>query len=460
MAAMGSHQALRYGKRLARANAVRQGARGVGIAPHAEHRERWLNAAGLQRGRAFVRRNQLFAIVTAVVAAVSAGVGFAAAAAARHNTSSPRLTSATKATQHAAGSSAANARALAAAQATAANLNISQLAGQRVIYSYTGLNPPAGLLRLIRHGEVAGIIFFSGNVGTEAHLAGVVKKLQNANAATTNPVREPLLLMTDQEGGQVRRLPGEPVLSAKQIGASAHPWATATREGRLGAENLHGVGLNVNLAPVLDVFRKPGNFIDEFGRSFSNNPAKVAKLGSLFATAEQQQGIAATVKHFPGLGAATRTQNTDERPVTLNVPLDKLRSIDELPYKSAIAANVKLTMVSWAIYPALDKKNPAGLSSTIVQNELRKRLGFTGVTITDALEAGALKNFGDTANRAKLASRAGMDLLLCAAQNFLQGNTARNALRSDYLASSPADQAVFKAAVARVIALRTWIASQ
>ena len=80
------------------------------------------------------------------------------------------------------------------------------------------------------------------------------------------------------------------------------------------------------------MYRTPGNFIDEFGRSFSNNPAKVAKLGSLFATAVQGKGVAATVKHFPGLGAATRSQNTDERPVTLNLTLSQIRSIDELPY--------------------------------------------------------------------------------------------------------------------------------
>jgi beta-N-acetylhexosaminidase len=114
-------------------------------------------------------------------------------------------------------------------------------------------------------------------------------------------------------------------------------------------------------------------------------------------------------------------------------------------------------MVSWARYPALDTKNPAGLSSTIIQGELRKRLGFAGVTITDGLEAGALQNFGTTANRAKLAARAGMDLLLCAVRNYLQGNTAKNALRSDYLASSPAAQANFKAAAERVLALRATL---
>jgi beta-N-acetylhexosaminidase len=337
------------------------------------------------------------------------------------------------------------------------NLDAHQLAGQRVIYSYSGLTPPASLLWAIRHGRVAGVIFFKDNVGSNAHIKAVASRLQQANAAGTNPVRLPLLLMTDQEGGVVRRLNGPPILSAKQMGQSAHPERTTTSAGKATGTFMHGLGLNVNLAPVLDVFRTPGNFIDEFGRSFSNNPVKVAKLGQLFATAMQGQGVAATVKHFPGLGAATRTQNTDERPVTLNLTLSQIRNIDELPYRAAVAAKVKLAMVSWAVYPALDKKFPAGLSSTIVQGELRKRLGFAGVTITDALEAGALKNFGATGKRATLAAKAGMDLLLCAAHNAAQGAGAREALRSYFLASGSPGRANFKAAVERILALRATL---
>jgi beta-N-acetylhexosaminidase len=338
-----------------------------------------------------------------------------------------------------------------------AGLSAQQLAGQRVIYSYKGLTPPADLLALIRKGDVAGVIFFTDNVGSSAHIAAVVKQLQHANASPTNPVRLPLLLMTDQEGGVVRRLNGPPTLSAKAIGQSPHPQAEATKEGGAAGSFMRGLGINVNLAPVLDVYRTPGNFIDEFGRSFSSNAATVEKLGQLFATAMQQRGVAATVKHFPGLGAATRSQNTDERPVTLNVSRTKLRSVDERPYQAAVAAKVKLAMVSWARYPALDKTFPAGLSYKVVHGELRSRLGFAGVTITDALEAGALKNFGGTANRAKLAIRAGMDLLLCAEESPGQGVTARNALRSYYLASGPTAQANFKAAAERVLALRATL---
>jgi beta-N-acetylhexosaminidase len=423
---------------------------------------------------------KLLILITGVVLAVAAVVAFAASAAARRS-ASDHGTSATTASHPQSGAHGTrslqgitavsagiglrpgavspSAAGIAAAQAVLPKLDAYQLAGQRVIYSYTGLTPPANLLWAIRHGRAAGVIFFSDNVGSSAHIKAIAKELQQANASATNPVRMPLLLMTDQEGGAVRRLNGPPVPSAKQIGASAHPQQEATKQGAAAGSFMHGLGVNVNLAPVLDVFRTPGNFIDEFGRSFSNDPAKVAKLGSLFATAMQGKGVAATVKHFPGLGAATRSQNTDERPVTLNLTLSQIRSVGELPYKSAIAAKAKLAMVSWAIYPALDKKFPAGLSSTIVQGELRKRLGFAGVTITDALEAGALKNFGSTANRATLAAKAGMDLVLCASRNYSQGVTALKALRTYYLGSSGAAQASFKAAAERVLALRAALGS-
>ncbi len=351
---------------------------------------------------------------------------------------------------------------IAAAMAALPKLSNLQLAGQRVIYSYPGMTPPASLLWLIRHGEVAGVIFFTDNIGTTqadlANFKNVVVQLQAADGASTNPVRAPLLLMTDQEGGLVRRLPGPPDKSEKQIGLSANPVGAATTAGRGAASNLRSYGLNVNLAPVLDVFREPGNFIDEFQRSYSNNPQVTAKLGTAFIKAQQAGGVAATAKHFPGLGAATRSQNTDERPVTLNLTLRQIRTIDEVPYQSAIPAGVKLVMVSWATYPALDPKYPAGLSPTIVQGELRMRLKFGGVTITDALEANGLKNFGNTANRATLAAKAGMDLLLCAAEQYQQGDAAMHALSSYYLAGSPSVQAAFKAAAERVIALRMTLA--
>jgi beta-N-acetylhexosaminidase len=332
-----------------------------------------------------------------------------------------------------------------------------QLAGQRVIYSYSGLKPPARLLRRIRHGQVAGVIFFGQNISSRAQISQVAAKLQRADRSSLNPVREPLLLMTDQEGGLVRRLPGSPKKSEKQIGESANPGSAARNAGRGAGRNLHGVGLNVNLAPVLDVYRKAGNFIDEFGRSYSMDPNVVSALGADFIKAQQAKGVAATGKHFPGLGAATTSQNTDERPVTLNLSKSQIRTIDEFPYQAAISAGVKLIMVSWASYPALGSHRPAGLSSKVVQGELRQRLGFTGVTITDALEAGGLVHYGGVAKRSVLAATAGMDLLLCSEQHTSQGIKALDALLGGYR-DGTLNQSDFQAAAARVIALRASLA--
>jgi beta-N-acetylhexosaminidase len=336
-------------------------------------------------------------------------------------------------------------------------LSPQQMAGQRVIYSYGGLRPPATLLRLIRHGEVGGVIFFGPNVSSLPQLARVIAELDQANASPLNPVRAPLLLMTDQEGGLVRRLPGAPLLSERQIGESADPAAAAATAGSGAGLNLRGVGINVNLAPVLDVYRQPGDFDDQFQRSYSMNPAVVAELGADFISAQQGEGVAATAKHFPGLGAAAQQQDTDLGPVTLNVPLATLRGVDELPYRAAITAGVQLIMVSWAVYPALDPGRPAGLSPAIVGGELRQRLGFTGVTITDALEAGALRAYGTFGHRALLAAGAGMDLILCSQQDVAEGEQAAAGLAAGYR-DGQLGQPAFLAALQRVLALRASLA--
>ena len=335
-------------------------------------------------------------------------------------------------------------------------LSVSQLAGQRVIYSYSGLTPPASLLWLIRRGEAAGVIFFTGNISSRAQIAAVSKELERANASAADPVREPLLLMTDQEGGLVRRLPGQPFLPENQIGQSADPAAQARAAGAGAAANLRGVGMNVNLAPVLDVYRADGNFIDQDGRSYSNNPDAVSGLGADFITAQQAGGVAAAGKHFPGLGAAAANQDTDAAPVTLNLPAAAIRRDDEYPYRAAIAAGVKLVMMSWARYPSLDTNYPAGLSPVIVQGELRQRLGYRGVTVTDALEAGALRAFGTIGQRSQLAARAGMDLLLCAGQTPGEGYLAMDGLESGYH-DGRLSQVAFTAAVGRILALRAGL---
>lgn len=333
-------------------------------------------------------------------------------------------------------------------------LTVPQLAGQRVVYSYPGPTPPPELLEEIRQGRAAGVIFFAENIAAPEQFGQAVAQLRQAQRES--PVHLPLLLMTDQEGGAVRRLPGGPALSERQVGQAADPVAAAALAGREAGENLAGFGLNVNLAPVLDVYDRPGDFIDRSGRSYGQHPAAVAALGQAFIRAQQATGVAATAKHFPGLGTAPAGADTDAEPVALPIPAAALRERDEAPYPAAIAAGVQLVMVSWAVYPALDPDHPAGLSPTVVGGELRERLGYGGVTITDALEAGGLAGVGDTGQRAVAAAAAGMDLLLCSARDVEQGRQAVAALAAA-LTAGQLDGAGFGAAVDRVTALRAGL---
>ena len=139
--------------------------------------------------------------------------------------------------------------------------------------------------------------------------------------------------------------------------------------------------------------------------------------------------------------------------MTLPVDFATLRAVNEAPYVAAIAAGVQLVMLSWAVYPALDADYPAGISATIARGELRDRLGFRGVTITDALEAGGLNGFGDDGARAVLAAQAGMDLILCSGRDVAQGQAVTAAL-ADALDGGQLDADDFGAAFNRVTALR------
>ncbi len=349
---------------------------------------------------------------------------------------------------------AAQLAALRAQSGEIARLTPRQMAGQRVIYSYNGLTAPPGLLSLIRQGDVGGVIFFSFNIASEAQIRGVITKMVAANASPQNPARTyPLLLMTDQEGGEVRRLPGAPLQSEAQIGAAASPAAQAAVAGAGAAANLRSVGMNLNLAPVLDVYRQPGDFDDQFQRSYSMNPSIVAEAGAAFVRAQQAGHVAATVKHFPGLGAASTHADTDLEPVTISLSAQTLRTVDELPYLAAFKAGAKVTMVSWATYPALDPRLPAALSPAVVQGELEHRLGFTGVTITDALGAAALRAYGSLQNKTMLAARAGMDALLCTAIKPLPGWKCLGGLEHG-LQSGALPRQAFEAQLAQLLQLR------
>jgi beta-N-acetylhexosaminidase len=323
-------------------------------------------------------------------------------------------------------------------------LSDDQLAGARVITGFEGHHPPAALRRMIAAGQVSGVILFDYNVGGRRSVRRLTSELQAIPRPAS--VSQPLLVTVDQEGGLVRRLPGPPKLSARSIGSRGAGFAE--RLGRATGRSLRSMGVNVDLAPVLDLGR-PGRAITEQGRTFARTPAGVSRIGVGFAQGLAAAGVAATAKHFPGLGGARL--DTDDAVQKIGLSAAVLRRADEQSFASFARAGGAMVMLSTAIYPALSGK-PAALSRTVATGELRGRLGFQGVSITDALGTVSARAVGGPARTATIAAAAGTDLVLftdlgaaAKAQRALAAGLTRRTL----------DRAEFEASVDRILALRS-----
>ena len=195
-------------------------------------------------------------------------------------------------------------------------LTTSQLAGQRVIYSYPGVNPPASLFARIRQGQAAGVIFFGENITSHAQIRGVVRRLQAARRRS--PVHTPLLLMTDQEGGSSSGFPARPSCRRSRSARSANPVAASNAGGHRRGQNLRGVGDERQPRPGPRRVPQARQLPRPVRPLLQQQPVHGRAPGLPRSSPPSRRlGVAATAKHFPGLGAATASQNTDEGPVTL-----------------------------------------------------------------------------------------------------------------------------------------------
>jgi beta-N-acetylhexosaminidase len=326
---------------------------------------------------------------------------------------------------------------------SAGDLPLRELAGTRLVAGYDGRNPPRGLRTMIRRGELAGVVLFSENFSGSADARRLIRRLQSIRRP--RHLRTPLLVMVDQEGGAIRRLPGPPQPSAQEMGQRG---ASFSRDqGEATASALAAVGVNVDLAPVLDVAR-PGSAIGEEMRSFGSSAGTVSATAGAFAAGLQAGGIAATGKHFPGFGAAR--VNTDFGIAKVGLSKSTLRSVDEPPFQDFVAAGGRLVMINSVIYPAFSPR-PAVLTPSIATGELRDRIGFQGVSVTDDLQSAALRAFGSPASVGRRAAAAGTDLLLY--RHFGGAAQAGAALRRS-LASGGLARREFVASAQRVLDLR------
>ncbi|SFS59488.1 beta-N-acetylhexosaminidase [Marininema halotolerans] len=292
-------------------------------------------------------------------------------------------------------------------------MSIEEKVGQMMMVGFKGSEPTAEIRDLITKAHAGNIILFSWseNVGEPTQVAKLTNGLQKIAAKT--PHQLPLLIAMDQEGGVVARLtqhamelPGNMALGATRSTKGAYTAA------RLTAAEMRAVGVNMNLAPDVDVNVNPANPVIGV-RSFAENPQLVADMGAAAIQGYQQHGVIATAKHFPGHGDTAVDSH-------LGLPvIDKTRAqleeVELVPFKRAIKSKVDAMMTAHIHVPAFDPTPdlPATLSKPILTDLLRKELNYKGIIITDAMTmAGVSGTFGGVPKASVKAVQAGADMVL------------------------------------------------
>ena len=331
---------------------------------------------------------------------------------------------------------------------------LEQAAGQRLLLSFQGkTDVPPEVAAAIAQGQAGGVVLFRAkNMGTLEELRALTAALRKTAADAGQP---PLLIAADQEGGQLMAIgdatpfPGNLALGATRSEKLAH------RVGRALAREVAAVGVNVDFAPVCDVNINPANPVVGT-RSFGEDPKLVGRLGAALARGLQAEGVCACAKHFPGHGD-TASDSHDAAPV-LRHDAKRIARVELPPFRAAIAAHVRMVMTAHIVLPALNggANVPSTLSAPILRGLLRKKLGFKGVIVTDAMDMRALEQGPGYMVEAMAAMHAGADLLLFNHHPARLGPAHDAVVLAARRGLLSADD--MQASAARVLALKKWLA--
>ena len=265
----------------------------------------------------------------------------------------------------------------------------------------------------------AGVILFAQNCKTTEGTVRLLDDMQRANASVNG--RPALLTAVDQEGGNVARLGmGCSMSGNMSLGAIGDTSVTEQASSIIGSE-LSAIGFNVDFAPVCDVNNNPENPVIGI-RSFSDDPQTVAEQSSAFLKGLQSNGVAASLKHFPGHGNTSSDSHTG-LPCVLKT-YDELKECELVPFQRCIDAGTEMIMTAHIQFPNIETETyiskqtgesiylPATLSKTIINDILRGDMGYDGVVVTDAMEMDAISEHFGRYDAARLAINAGVDILL------------------------------------------------
>jgi beta-N-acetylhexosaminidase len=297
-----------------------------------------------------------------------------------------------------------------------AQMSTDEKLGQMLMFGFFGRMVTPGLRAMITEQHIGNIILLPENAGRPEQVRALTDSYQELARAANRGIA--LLVAADQEGGsRITLVDGfTPPPRNADVGATrsrdyAGHVAAAT------AAELRAAGVNMNLAPVLDVNDNPANPVIAW-RSYGPDPALVSDLGAAAIHAYQAAGVVPTAKHFPGHG------NTDQdshvtRPTVSRSRAD-LERIELAPFRRAVAEEVEVIMTAHVVYPALDAEHPATLSRAVLTGLLREQMGYDGVILTDDFTmAGVLDGYGAGA-AAVLAVEAGADMVMVVATEARQ----------------------------------------
>lgn len=285
----------------------------------------------------------------------------------------------------------------------------ADLAGQTLIIGLPGPTLNQSSARLIKKTRPAGIILFKRNqtLGPQ-RLSQLISECQELAAGELG---RPLLVAIDQEGGTVTRLeaPFTQLPGQRRMGQEMDE-DQVFELGQTSGRELAEIGVNMNLAPVLDLARGPESFM--FERSFGPDPERAARLGLALIAGHRDQGVACCAKHFPGIG---RLRLDPHRLLPwVRETAQEIEAEDLLPFRRVIEAGVDAVMSAHVVYTAWEERLPATLSSRVMTGLLRLRLGFDGLVLSDDLEMGAITRGWGLDRAAVLSLQAGVDInLVC-----------------------------------------------
>jgi len=330
------------------------------------------------------------------------------------------------------------------------SMALEERIGQTLMVGFPGTTATREVLELIQRYHVGNVILFSRNVRDAEQVRTLTRHLQKA-AREAGHVH-PLLIAIDQENGIVQRLgeaatlfPGNMALGA--IGSEEVASEVALATGR----ELKALGINMNLAPVVDVNNNAANPVIGV-RSFGEDPQLVARLGSAMVKGYQDAGVISCLKHFPGHGD-TAVDSHLALPLIAH-SLERLEAVELAPFRGGIEAGAGSVMIAHVAFPALthDDALPATLSSAIIQGLLREKMGYGGVIISDCLEMQAISDTFGTEPAAVMALQAGVDLVLVSHHAALQRGSFE-AIREVALTGELSAQVIQRAAE-RVVSLK------